>query len=135
MNTRNDFTFPYLENNVFRSVARVMEDNPLTHRFLLLPEVFAGFGFLAVKKKGGKKGGSQSRITLMYEILLQELWIYDFYYKNLKPSNFFSYTEWTMKERKSRAGSILTLTTLGFGNTCIGLGVITFVNSSIPLKS
>jgi hypothetical protein len=30
-------TFPYFENKVFRSVARVIDDKPLTHKFLLLP--------------------------------------------------------------------------------------------------
>lgn len=62
-------TFPYLENNVLRSVARVMEDNPLTHRFLLLPVVLAGFGFLTVKFEEKTKSltknnlnGSRSKI-------------------------------------------------------------------------
>lgn len=30
-------TLPYLLNSVLRSVALVVEDSPLTHRFLLLP--------------------------------------------------------------------------------------------------
>lgn len=30
-------TLPYLLNSVLRSVALVVEDRPLTHRFLLLP--------------------------------------------------------------------------------------------------